>query len=650
MDQFLNRMIKRIISPEKCTEPQKLERSVKNRVRSTLIYFNCSFLLWLLLRSYNPTAAAISNSAYKIIGFVDICWLVGYILQGLSTLASDEVSADLEGSTGQRVNLAFLKSISPNTCISLMTSTLITTAIFLLWTILRFASRLPIETDAYAGIVFLIVMLYLRHILAIVDNSILILEMRGERDELRKKSIDTLEYAARMEILANEHRASHEKLEISMQTLAEANTRLESLATTDGMTGLSNHRTFQEFLSIEKARADREGQALALLLLDVDYFKDFNDSYGHPAGDELLRILANLLKENVRTEDQVARYGGEEFAVILPKCPPDEAMKLAERLRSVIAIHSFPHSSVTVSIGVAYYPEQNEEFPNVVERADRALYVAKQSGRNRVAFSDEIYEEEVQKPTSLRRAPVCLDLDSNQTAIPKLCRRWGQLEGLVQQSSGQLLSQIHALIEMRNAETDGHSQRVARFALRLAREAADNGEICLDPGDLRELTYGALLHDIGKIALPMNLLMKQGPLDAVELELISKHPMLGVQLLEKFPLLAPALPVVRSHHERWDGLGFPDALQGEEIPLSARIIALTGAMDVMWTDQFQRKALPFSEVRVIIEKGAGSQFDPKLVRAFCRIEESEWKVLRQKDESDEVNYLNNRDFSIQEAA
>ncbi len=488
-----------------------------------------------------------------------------------------------------------------------------------------------------------------RHLLAIPSMNKQLTHFRKVCDSLTSDRQQAIDHALKMEQIANEHKTVHEKLEESNQILEQTNARLESLATTDGMTGLANHRAFQELLAKEKARSDREGLSLALLLLDVDHFKDFNDTFGHPAGDELLRQFAKLLQEKVRVLDHVARYGGEEFGVILPNCSSDDAMKLAERLRSAIAIHEFPHRSITVSIGVAYYPEENENYPNVIERADRALYVAKMSGRNRVAFSDEILEEEAAIKSGDGTDSSSNMLQRAQFAPPD-STQWGQLEGLVQQSAGQLLPQIHALIEMRNAETDGHSQRIARFALRLAREAAANGDITLDPGDLQELTYGALLHDIGKLALPMNILMKRTPLDAFELELISKHPELGVQLLERFPLLSPALPVVRSHHERWDGLGFPDGLKGDEIPVSARLIALTGALDVMWTDQYHKKALTFEEICEKMDQGSGTQFDPKLVNAFRKISMEEWAALRQKDDSEQCCYLPEWQMDVQLAA
>jgi diguanylate cyclase (GGDEF)-like protein len=178
-----------------------------------------------------------------------------------------------------------------------------------------------------------------------------------------------------------------QELEAQYSQLEEANVRLEQLAATDGLTGLANHRAFQEELAHLVARVKRDGKPLSVLLLDVDYFKKYNDSFGHPAGDEVLKTIAQILKQTIRQSDLAARYGGEEFAILLYDADAETAAIVAERSRAAIAAHEFPHREVTVSVGVAVHVV-GEEGAVLVQRTDTALYQSKHNGRNRVTVSE----------------------------------------------------------------------------------------------------------------------------------------------------------------------------------------------------------------------------------------------------------------------
>ncbi len=204
--------------------------------------------------------------------------------------------------------------------------------------------------------------------------------------ETALKRADQVDQMASMN---EELRAMHEELLAGHRELETANIKLEALATTDGMTGLSNHRAFQERLRLELALAEGTDRPLALLLLDVDHFKAYNDLFGHPAGDKALRLVAGMLRTEVRLTDYPARYGGEEFVIVLPDTDAVEARTLAERLRLSIAAYSFPHRPVTVSIGIALTKDVSRNPEALIAGADAALYRAKRSGRNRVAFSSE---------------------------------------------------------------------------------------------------------------------------------------------------------------------------------------------------------------------------------------------------------------------
>jgi diguanylate cyclase (GGDEF)-like protein len=195
---------------------------------------------------------------------------------------------------------------------------------------------------------------------------------------------------------------SNEELEMQVlertRELRAAITELEQLALRDGLTGLFNHRYFQECLEAEISRARRQSEPLGLLFIDVDHFKQYNDRNGHPAGDRLLKRLANVLtggRESglpraARLSDTVARYGGEEFVMILPATATEGCLARAERLLRSIAEFPFearesqPDGHVSVSIGVACFPLHAQDKQSLIATADSMLYRAKRQGRNRV--------------------------------------------------------------------------------------------------------------------------------------------------------------------------------------------------------------------------------------------------------------------------
>lgn len=178
---------------------------------------------------------------------------------------------------------------------------------------------------------------------------------------------------------------------------------INRLAITDGLTGLYNVRHLKRVLGEEVRRSLRYSRPLSFIMIDIDFFKYYNDNHGHPRGDEVLRILAGLLLKNTRDVDTVFRYGGEEFSVIIPEVPKQEAYAMAERIRRVVQEHVFPYEeeqpngNLTVSMGVANLPEDALEGDELVEKADRALYRAKQIGRNQVCLYTSRLDEDVLK-------------------------------------------------------------------------------------------------------------------------------------------------------------------------------------------------------------------------------------------------------------
>jgi len=409
--------------------------------------------------------------------------------------------------------------------------------------------------------------------------------------------------------------------------LQNAYRELEAHATTDAMTGLPNHRTFQARLRAALLPAETEGGPTSLILVDVDRFKAYNDHYGHPAGDEALKIVAQTLRDGVREGDLAARYGGEEFAAVLPRTTSDEAMAVAERIRAACEATEFPCRAVTLSIGIAT-AEEGADPGTLIEAADRALYAAKHGGRNQVVREGATLARPHLEVREGGLSPETLPADFSLEASRRLGVARLASSPSLDGPTGPLVRGLMAMLELRDHEVERHADRVMRFCLRLAEEAASKGIAKVSPTQMSDLHLGALLHDIGKVGLPDAILNKPGALTPQEWEIVRRHPIQGAEILSNFPELAGAAPVVRSQHERWDGTGYPDGLAGEAIPLGARLFALADTLDALSGDQAYRAARPLSEIRDEVRRMSGKQFDPALAEAFLGVPEREWNRLQ----------------------
>ncbi len=368
---------------------------------------------------------------------------------------------------------------------------------------------------------------------------------------------------------------------------------LEALATTDYLTGLANHRDFQENLKSEMSRAERYTRPLSLLMVDIDHFKHINDQHGHQAGDEALRVLAGVIRGDIRDSDLAARYGGEEFAIILPETGGQEARLAAERLRAAVERHSFPVNHIksvrlTVSVGVAEFPTDSAHAEGLVMAADVALLRAKQISRNRVcAYGALAHLGELRDPYLLHRALEEEAVDSVATLVEEL--------------------------EGRDPYVRGHSRRVSELALQAAEKLG------LPQEEKQALLLAALLHDIGKIGIPVAILEKPSGLTEEERQFVQTHPAVGGAILKAVGRLADLVPVILHHHERYDGGGYPDGLKGEAIPLLARILSAADATDAMLSMRPYRAALSVEETIAEVEKNAGAQFDPEVAQALISV-------------------------------
>jgi diguanylate cyclase (GGDEF)-like protein len=369
-----------------------------------------------------------------------------------------------------------------------------------------------------------------------------------------------------------------------------------SLATTDTLTSLLNRRVFDERLHGEMQRARRYGKSFSLLMLDIDHFKNVNDSYGHPAGDAVLKQLAAILKKQARDVDNVARYGGEEFVIIAPELNGSSAKLVGERIRKAVASTAFVlpdgrEIGVTVSIGIACYPHCADNAETMVERADQTLYLAKREGRNRVYLYRELLRAELEK--SPRRIAELLKQDVENAR------------------------DIATAVNVKTTYLRDHADRVEEFAMKLGIR------LHLAKAELKLLSLASILHDLGYISVPESILNKREPFTPQEWELIKQHPVTVSEILQEVPALRDAMPLIRHHHEWVDGSGYPDGLRGEAIPYLARILSVVDAYSAMTSDRPQRRAMKPYEASALIAAGAGKQFDAQIVAEFIRMLEGE---------------------------
>jgi diguanylate cyclase (GGDEF)-like protein len=364
---------------------------------------------------------------------------------------------------------------------------------------------------------------------------------------------------------------------------------LEQLAVTDGLTALYNHRHFHVLLAAEVERAQRYDLTFSLLMMDLDLFKNVNDRLGHPRGDDALRAVADVMRASARSTDVAARYGGEEFVMILPGTSMKQAVAVAERVaRGVreIDLEVPDPPRLSISIGIAEFPACGRDRESLIAAADAALLFAKRSGRDMIA-------------------------DFSQISLVELDH--AALEGLafrLEKADIETLETLAAAIDRRDVFAHEHAHDVAVAAERLAVTLG------LDDQQRDVLRMAALVYDIGKVGIPVEVLNRRGSLTPEELEAVRRHPEIGKRLLESTMRLNALLPVVLHHHERWDGTGYPSGLSGEEIPFAARVLAICDAWQAMTTDRPYRPAFARERALGELRAGAGTQFDPELVDAF----------------------------------
>jgi diguanylate cyclase (GGDEF)-like protein/putative nucleotidyltransferase with HDIG domain len=369
----------------------------------------------------------------------------------------------------------------------------------------------------------------------------------------------------------------------------------------DGVTGLYNHRAIQEQLATLLRNSRKNKENFSVFMMDLNDFKYFNDTYGHPVGDNVLRTVAVQLKKICGEHNPIGRYGGDEFIVLLPGQDHQQTHQTYQNLLSALEKEHFEvapgiHIPISMSYGWSVFPDDGQSALDLITIADANLYRYKQRG-----------ELEDSDSAADRRAA---SIDKSTA--------FGVLDALI------------TAIDNKDHYTRKHSDEVARYAIFIGEELGYSDE------SLRAVRISGLLHDVGKIAVPDDILRHPGKLSQADWEIMKQHPSFGALIVKDLPYLEEVINGIRYHHERWDGCGYPDGLAGTQIPLMGRLLAVPDAYSALTTNRPYRKGLSPEEALREIERSIHTQFDPLIAKTFLEIMERQLELkLKDTDETQE---------------
>lgn len=456
---------------------------------------------------------------------------------------------------------------------------------------------------------------FLTHLRQILSSPPPVLVLAGQDDEhvaVEYMKAGAFDFLSRREVnthgdrLRKSVQSALEKRELE-KDLAQATREIQRMAFTDGLTGLFNRHFFNETLNKEYENALRYGYPLSCIMVDVDFFKEINDRFGHLFGDEALRQIAGAIQGIIRAGDLAARFGGDEFVILLPHTDRNGSRVLAERIRALLSGRTPVATAnekifLTASFGISsLMPGSLFSKEDLLNQADDALYRAKKSGKNQIVTWTPDPEEPLEQ-----ESPALGQIEYYKKSLQRM-----QLQ--VKTAYMELTESLVRAIESRDPLVGDFSKKVMGLALSTAQQMG------LPAEEVEIIKNAAILHDIGMIGIPDKILLKKTPLTPEERESIQRHPAIGVEMLLPVTFLDRERLIILHHHERYDGRGYPHRLRGERIPLGARIIALADAYVAMCHDRTHRRRRGTREAvqEIIINKG--KQFDPAVVDAFLRI-------------------------------
>lgn len=399
------------------------------------------------------------------------------------------------------------------------------------------------------------------------------------------------------------HLLDRQRLHDQLQKTAQ---HLKDLSIRDDMTKLFNHRHFNDILTQEVKKSIRYQRPLGLVMIALKNFTAINETYGHHEGDRLLARAAGILNATVRDVDITARYGDNEFAVILPETDEDASLKAGERIFAALSQLTVSgegmENPIAVSVGIAALSENISTKKDLLKAALRALIEAKRRHKTEPIMSASAITSDGH------------EVAENRRAIEQLCERVGSLGRRAERAYFQDLLKSVSEIPVYRKYFGAHADRVAFYAERLA------AKLGLGEEEIRPIRRASLLHDVGKLAIDMEIINKADKLSTLEFKLMRKHPTLGTEIVGSSRFLQAEPEIILHHHERFDGGGYPEGIAGQDISLGARIVALAEAWDTMINPQpYRTVPLSFDAALAELKKGAGTQFDPNLVETFTAL-------------------------------
>ena len=400
---------------------------------------------------------------------------------------------------------------------------------------------------------------------------------------------------------------------------AELLTKTNKFANTDNLTSLYNHRGFQEVLSSEIQKAEENKTSLSVVMLDVNNISKINRELGHAKGDEVIKLLAEKVKQNIRPSDSAGRYGGDEIAIIMPNTDTSEAKYLAEYITYTLSCCFVDDvGPVKVSVGISTYPEATRDQEKLLILAEQAMYISQAKGyiegmsaivsSTDFNFWDDMALNSFAEILAKRHSSIGINFEE------ELLKNFHNEQISSKNHLMEMATSLAGAIDAKDPYTKDHSTSVSRYSEALARA------VNLPEEEVERIKLGALLHDVGKIGIPESVLKKPDKLSDEEWEIMKQHPTIGAEkVLEPNEALRDLIPIVKYHHERVDGKGYPEQLKGEQIPLAARIVSVADAYHALISDRPYRKGMPIEKACAILKDGAGVQWDPDLVRRFIEI-------------------------------
>lgn len=393
----------------------------------------------------------------------------------------------------------------------------------------------------------------------------------------------------------------------------------DEFVNTDNLTMLYNHRGFQEILTKEISRAEMNKQCLSVVMMDICNITSINRELGHAKGDEVIKLVAEKIRQNMREGDIAGRYGGDELALILPNTSIEQAKYVAEYLTySLSCCFIDDIGPVKVSVGISTYPDCSKDKYGLLVLAEQAMYISQAKGYKDgmsaiissadFNFWDDVALKSYAEVLGKRHAQLGINFEE------ELISKFNAEHSVSENRIAEIAISLAGAIDAKDPYTKGHSTSVSKFSEALARA------INLPEDEVERIKLGALLHDVGKIGIPETVLKKEGPLSEEEWCIMKQHPVIGTEkVLMPNPSLRDLIPIVKYHHERIDGKGYPEGLKNGDIPLAAKIVAIADTYHALISDRPYRKGMNIEKAITILNEGAGTQWDTNLIRIFIQI-------------------------------